>query len=170
MRSFLKRSLRTLGLRTLLRPPYIRHCSQTVYEALLGCCRMWEATHDSRWGDRSQRLLNILLRIQQPDGGFDIGYEFNFGRLHKKGQSTSPELVGLVALCEYAHLFEEKQAGQAAQRAAEWICKRALDMGDGKVAIAYSPYTINEVMVYNGTSFACGALGCYLGRYGGMTS
>ncbi len=158
---------RSIAHATVLRPPHIRHCSQTIYEAILGCLRMWDATAEDKWRERTDRLARILISIQRPDGGFDIGYEFNFGRLHKKGQSTSPELVGLVALSEYARLIDEKQTGPAAHRAAEWIRKRALHMGDGKIAIPYSPYTINEVMVYNGTSFACGALGCYLGQFGG---
>jgi hypothetical protein len=128
---------------------------------------MWEATHDALWEFRAGNVLSILLHIQQPDGGFDIGYDFNFGRLHRKGQSTSPELVGLVALCEYARLFGEEQVRPAAVKAVEWIRKHALDMGERKFAIPYSPITINEVMVYNGTSFACGALGCYLGQFGG---
>lgn len=119
------------------------------------------------WEVRAKNILRILLNIQRPDGGFDIGYDFNFGRLHKKGQSTSPELVGLVALSEYARLFDKTQVEQPALRAVEWIRKHALDLGEGKMAIPYSPYTINEVMVYNGTSFACGALGCYLGQFDG---
>lgn len=151
----------------LLRPPYIRHCSQTIYEALLGCCRMWESTSDLRWRTRADRLLEILLSIQQPDGGFDIGYNFNFGQLHRKGQSTSPELVGLVALSEYARLFGKEQVAPAAEKASNWIRIHSMDMGDGKIAIPYSPHTIKEVMVYNGTSFTCGALGCYLGQFGG---
>lgn len=162
----LKQVLRTIAHRTILSPPKVCHCSQTIYEALLGCCRMWEATKDARWKSRAENILEILTRIQQPDGGFDIGYDFNFGYFHKKGQSTSPELVGLVALNEYARLFGEKKVEQPARHAAEWIREHALDMSEGKVAIPYSPYTINEVMVYNGTSFACGALGCYLGQFG----
>jgi hypothetical protein len=158
---------RYLAQRTVLRPSYVRYCSQTIYEALLGCCRMWEATKSALWKDRAEHVLEILARIQQSDGGFDIGYDFNFGRFHKKGQATSPELVGLVALSEYARLFAKKQAEHPARHAAEWIRERALDMGEGKVAIPYSPYTIKEVMVYNGTSFACGALGCYLGQFSG---
>ena len=163
--------LRKLALATVLRPPYVEHCSQTVYEALLGCCRMWDATGEARWAERSHALAQLLLDIQQPDGGFDIGYEFNFGQIHEKGQSTSPELVALVALSEYARLFEGdspdgSSVAAAAGRAAEWVRYHALDIGDGRFAIAYSPLTVNEVMVYNGTSFACGALGCYLGTFG----
>ncbi|MBN1505721.1 MAG: hypothetical protein JW955_02685 [Sedimentisphaerales bacterium] len=128
---------------------------------------MWEATHAAQWRGRAQRAAELLIRIQQLDGGFDIGYEFDFGRLHRKGQSTSPELVGLVALCEYARLFGGGDVQSAAVRAAEWIRMHALDMGEDKAAIPYSPHTVKEVMIYNGTSFAAGALGCYLGQFGG---
>lgn len=162
----MKSTVRRLVLSTVLRPPSVRYCSQTIYESLLGCCRMWEATGDTRWKARAERVLAILLKIQQPDGGFDIGYDFNFGRLHKRGDSTSPELVGLLALCEYGRLFDRDRVQEAAKRATEWIRRHAQELGGGEVAIPYSPYTINEVMVYNGTSFACGALGYYLGVFG----
>lgn len=167
MRGVLKSTARHLVLNTALRPPSVRYCSQTIYEALLGCCRMWEATGDGRWKERADRVLSILLKIQQPDGGFDIGYDFNFGRLHKRGDSTSPELVGLLALCECGRIFGAERVAAPAAKAAEWIRTHAQDQGGDEVAIPYSPYTINEVMVYNGTSFACGALGCYLGQFGG---
>lgn len=163
----MKKTLRTLAQRTLLAPPHVEHCSQTVYQTLLGCCRMFQATQSQVWRQRADDAVALLMRIQRPDGGFDIGYEFDFGYLHKKGDSTSPELVGLTALCEYARLFGPDRVAQAAQKAADWIRRFAMRLPDGKAAIAYSPYTINEVMVYNGTSFACGALGSYLGQFGG---
>ena len=163
----MKRAFGAIVHHTILSPPKVCYCSQTIYEALLGCCRMWEATNSFLWKDRATHLFDILEKIQQPDGGFDIGYEFNFGYLHRKGESTSPELVALVALTEYARLFGNKQVEQSARSAVEWIRKFAFDMGDGKVAIPYGPYSIEKVMVYNGTSFACGALGCYLGQFSG---
>lgn len=162
--SGLKNFARAVLRRTVLRPPYVRYCSQTIYQSLLGCLRMFEATSQSKWSQRADHLLSILLQIQQPDGGFDIGYDFNFGLMHKKGQSTSPELVALVALAEYARIFGKDKVLTPAQRAADWIRKNAIDKGDGQYAIPYSPYTTDEVMVYNGTSFAAGALGCYLGH------
>lgn len=141
------------------------HCSQTIYETVLGCCRFWRATGDSIWRDRASSACELLLGIQQPDGGFDIGYDFDFGMLHRKGQSTSPEMVGLVALCEYAQLFGAAPVADAARRAAEWIGQHAVDVGHDRIAVPYSPLTTNRIMVYNGTSFACGALGCYLGTF-----
>lgn len=160
----MKKVIRVIAHKTVLRPPYVRYCSQTIYESILGCMRMFEATAELKWNQRADRLLSILLQIQQPDGGFDIGYDFNFGLLHKKGQSTSPELVGLVALAEYGRLFGKDNVLDSAHRAANWIRKNAMDMGDGKYAIPYGPYSVSEVMVYNGVSFAAGALGCYLGH------
>ena len=158
-----KTTARYLAHRTVLRPHFVRHCSQTVYETLLGCLRMWEATGQAVWKDRARRVLALLITIQQTDGGFDIGYAFNFGRLHKKGDSTSPELVGLVAMAEYGRLFGVEAVAAPARRAAEWIRGRALDLAEGRWAIPYSPYTVRDVMVYNGVSFAAGALGRYLG-------
>lgn len=147
---------------TLLRPPCVRYCSQTVYEALLGCLRLWDATADEGWKDRADTVCQILLKIQCPDGGFDIGYDFNFGRLHKKGEATSPELIGLLALVEYYKHFQGNDVERAARRAANWIRSNAMRGSDDRWAISYSPYTIKEVMVYNGISFAAGALGTYL--------
>ena len=158
----MKSILRKIANKTVLRPGYVRHCSQTIYQSLLGCIRMYEATRDEKWKNRSDHLLKILIKIQRPDGGFDIGYDFNFGMLHKKGQSTSPELVGLVALAEYARVFDCKVIHDHADRAAEWIQKRAIKLEDDKYAIPYGPYSTNEIMVYNGVSFAVGALGCFL--------
>lgn len=150
---------------TLLRPVHIRYCSQTVYEALLGCLRLWKATSDPLWKQRAEKVCKILLSIQRPDGGFDIGYEFNFGLLHRKGDATSPELPGLMALVEYYKCFKCDAAAEGAHRAAQWVKDRSLKLSEGKWAIPYSPYTINEVMVYNGTSFAAGALGVYLSEF-----
>jgi len=161
-----KKLAKKVLLHTLFRPASVRNCSQTLYEALLGCCRLHEATGDPQWKKRASEVLALLIEIQRPDGGFDIGYDFNFGRWHKKGQSTSPELVALLAFCEYARLFDRAKVEQPARRAAAWIKAYAHNLGDGRWAIPYSPHTIDEIMVYNGTSFACGALGRYLGEFG----
>lgn len=162
----LKSSLLKLAQKTVLRSPYIRYCSQTIYEVLLGCIRMHEATGLAIWRQRAANLVEILQSIQQPDGGFDIGYDFNFGAFHKKGQSTSPELVGLLALVQYANLFGKEKVYASTDRAVSWIKSHAIDMGESGIAIPYGPYSRSEVMVYNGTSFATGALGCYLGYVG----
>ncbi len=155
--------IKKLIYKYLYTSPYIRHCSQTVYESLLGCIRMYEATKDKKWKARAKKVFKILVKIQRPDGGFDINYDFNFGLYHKKGDSTSPELIGLLALSEYARVFDARKLVKSyAKKAAIWIEKFSTKQPDGSWAIPYSPYTTSEIMVYNGTSFACGALGTYL--------
>jgi len=146
----------------LFYPIQIKYCSQTIYQTLLGCVRLWDATHDEKWEKRAKIVCEILMRIQSPDGGFDIGYDFNFGRLHKKGEPTSPELIGLMALVEYYKRFGGDHVATAAKKAANWISNNAIQLTGDKWAIPYAPYSIKEIMVYNGTSFAAGALGVYL--------
>lgn len=146
----------------LLRPSTVIYCSQTIYQVLIGCLRLWDKTQDLLWKRRADELCNILLKIQKQDGGFDIGYDFNFGLMHTKGESTSPELIGLIALVEYYKRFGNDNVKQGAQKAALWIKKHSLIMDDDKWAIPYAPYSTNRVMVYNGTTFAAGALGVYL--------
>lgn len=146
--------------------PKVRYCSQTIYEGLLGCLRMYETTKDLKWKKRSEKVMAILKQIQMPDGGFDIGYDFFFGMMHKKGDSTSPEMVGLLALTEYARVFSAYDAVQPyADRAVCWIRKNVKKISEGVYAIPYSPYTTSEIMVYNGTSFVCAALGYYIGVF-----
>ncbi len=163
----MKISFKRAILNTLLKFPYIKHCSQTVYESLLGCCRMWEFSKSQLWKKRAENCLAILIKIQKKDGGFDIGYDFNFGLLHKKGLPTSPELVGLIALCEFSKLFGAEKTYLSAKKAAEWIRNNIVILNKDMMAIPYSPYTTKNIMIYNGTSFACGALGCYIGVFGG---
>ncbi len=150
---------------TLLKPLEVRYCSQTIYEVLIGCLRLYEATNNQIWRKRAEKVCEVLISIQQSDGGFDIGYEFNFGRIHNKGESTSPELVSLIALTKYYKLFGGEDVANAAHRAASWIKTKAIRKSENKWIIPYAPITTNEVMVYNGTSFAAGALGVYLSEF-----
>lgn len=151
----------------LLKPPHVKWCSQTIYQSLLGTIKLYEFTNEKIWEERSDKLLNILLEIQQADGGFDIGYDFNFGMLHKKGESTSPEMVGLLAMLEYGRVFGfSKRLNECCRKAVVWIVNNSIKINDQEYYIPYAPYSTNKVMVYNGTSFVCGALGYYIGLTG----
>ncbi|WP_439504244.1 beta-L-arabinofuranosidase domain-containing protein [Sediminibacterium sp.] len=146
----------------LLFPTKVNMCSQTLYQSLLGTIRLYQHNNDKKWEKRANQLVKLLVQIQRPDGGFDIGYDFNFGKFHKKGESTSPELVAMLALVEYYKIFGGEEVKISAQKAAKWIKSNALNLGDGNWSIPYGPYSTKEVMVYNGTSFAVGAIGVYL--------
>ncbi|WP_143475895.1 hypothetical protein [Pseudoalteromonas sp. EB27] len=110
-----------------------------------------------------------LLNIQKKDGGFDIGYDFNFGFEHKKGESTSPELYAVTVLnvsydilVEYSEYSElSKKIKKSIVAAVNWIKihSRLKHEGSSEWVIPYGPYSTNKTMVYNGVSFAAGALG-----------
>lgn len=148
--------------KNLLYPPKVKFCSQTIYQSLLGCLHLWDFINKDIWHNRAKQLCDILIEIQQPDGGFDIGYDFNFGLFHRKGESTSPELVALWALVEYYKRFKYPPAEKAMHRAASWIKDNVIWSSDEKCYIPYAPYSTKEIIVYNGTSFAAGSLGIYL--------
>lgn len=148
----------------LLKPPFVKYCSQTIYQAMLGSIKLYEATNDLLWKEECDYLLKILLSIQRPDGGFDIGYEFNFGLLHKKGDSTSPEMIGLLALLEYKRVFGLKEEIETAISIAIGWIENNYTSANEKHYFPYSPMNTKEQMVYNGSSFVIGGLGVYLGE------
>lgn len=154
-------------LRRLIPLAHVDNSSQTLYQALLGSINMYEASQDVYWKLRSDYIKDRLLDIQQDDGGFDIGYNFNFGYKHKKGESTSPELVAVIALCRYAEVFDKKdELRNSIEKAISWIVKFSTKVSTDEWAIPYGPYSTSDIVVYNGTSFACSALGVYIGIYG----
>jgi len=147
---------------TLLRPPYVRHCCQTIYMSLSGCINLWDATHDEQWHIRASSLCSLLQKIQRPDGGFDPGYDYNFGKLHRKGESISSEIFGLSVLMRYYVRFGGSDVKTSIHRATNWIKQFSTQINEEMWAIPYGPYSSKKIMVYNGTSFVAGALGEYL--------
>jgi len=158
MKAFLHKILKSL----FLFPVKVNFCSQSIYRTLLGCLYLSDFTNDIIWEKRAEKLCAILIRIQRPDGGFDNGYDYDFGRFHRKGESIAPELVGLIALVEHFKRFGGNNIELAARRAANWIKTNAFQISEDQWAIPYGPYSSKDVMVYNGTSFAAGSLGIYL--------
>jgi|GEM_PF-3372304 len=168
MKKLVKKTISKIVDNTINRPLWVQHCSQTLYQSALGCIRMWDETGDLKWQLRAEKVVHLILESQQPDGGFDIGYRFNFGYPHKVGESTSPELPGLLALAEYLSKQADPQTLAAAERAMSWIERFAFKTEvNGEWAIPYGPYSSIDVVNYNGVSFACGALGKYLSVFGG---
>lgn len=158
--------MKELVKRILLKPPHVTWCSQTIYQALLGCIKLYEASTDVKWKTRALHLCGILKKIQCEDGGFDIAYDFNFGMLHRKGESTSPEMIGLLAFVEYGRVFGfDEELKEHCDSAVEWILRNS-KWEDELCYVPYAPHSTSSIMVYNGTSFAAGALGYYLGILG----
>jgi len=147
---------------TINKPIYVKFCVQTIYQSLNGCLRLWEFTKKEEWKERSIELFTILNDLQCDDGGFDPGYEYNFGKLHLKGESISSETFALLVLCKYYKNFPSDLVKKSCKKGSLWIKNHAFNIKSDEWAIPYGPYNTNEVMVYNGTSFAAAALGVYL--------
>lgn len=100
------------------------------------------------------RIVAIVRKIQRPDGGFDIGYAFNFGLLHAKGESTAPESLMLVPLILCKQLEFDVSVTDVIERGIRWILERMVYVDERSAYMPYGPDRSKDVIVYNGTSFA----------------
>lgn len=146
---------------TILRPKWVKYCSQTLYESLFFCNNMYEITKDEYWKKEGSGIIVKIRQIQQNDGGFDIGYEFDFGKIHKKGWSSAPECKLLVSLIEFGHMFGFDGVIDIVEKGIKWILNNSIQMTEDKWAIPYCPAATKEVMIYNGVSFALAPLAMY---------
>jgi hypothetical protein len=154
----MRKVLRKIAYSTALRPKRVRQSSQTLYETVLGCLALFEATNDSHWRDRAADAAKLIVANQLPDGGFDIGYEFDFGKQRGLKQSTAPECKSVIALSEMHRAQPNAMLEESIARAKNWILKNTVQLPDGGAYLPYCPGASREVMVYNGVSFGAGAL------------
>ncbi|EIA0804350.1 hypothetical protein ACFJZ3_002545 [Vibrio vulnificus] len=161
----------------IFKEAYVRRCSQTVYQSLMAAVSVHRIEKKTSTLALVEEIALVLVSIQRPDGGFDIGYDFNFGKLHRKGESTSPELYAVVALnAAYDVLLEDREnykesiilIESSIKMSVEWIKQHYIQIDDRNCAIPYGPYSTKNIMVYNGVSFAVGALGTSLRFYKGQ--
>lgn len=138
--------------------------SQTLYESLLGCIDLYEATGDDFWADQSGDIARLIVEHQNPDGGFNIGFQFVFGTdVYKSdpNESTAPELLSLYALYKYQEVFGDQSFNNAIEKAIRWILRFAYQADEGKYAVPYAPYSVSDAHIVNGTSFALPGLAYY---------
>jgi len=117
------------------------------------------------WLGLIKEVVDIIIVVQHDDGGFDIGYDFDYGSKHKTGEPTTPEMLMLVSLkLAKNHLKNWDRYTDlliSISKAEKWIISfaRKADIG---WEIPYSPYSDSNVVVNNAVSFAIGALGIEL--------
>ncbi len=148
---------------------FVMNSSQTIYELLRGCVILANFNR-AKWDPRVRNLTKLLIEIQKNDGGFDIGYDFYFGLLHKRGESTTPESIANIALYEsWKYLSDNPsddclliQTENSIFKCGEWLLKHSNKTSDGFHYIPYAPYSSNSLIVINAMSFAAGALVPYL--------
>lgn len=145
--------------------------SQTLYEALLTALDMYESCTNENdkkfWENESFKLANLIKNTQLPNGGFDLGYNFVFGKGLEKTYSkeaTTPEVLSVYALYRYTETFGlEKSSFISAniENGVKWILNNIIAI-DNYYAIPYAPHTYDKVHITNGVSFAIGALAYYV--------
>ncbi|MCK4998858.1 MAG: hypothetical protein KAS23_04955 [Anaerohalosphaera sp.] len=156
--------LKKMIRKTLLWPDINVVSSQTLYQSLLGCIDLYETTKDEYWAEQCKLIGELICEHQNPDGGFDIGFQFVFGtNVYKSdpNESTSPELLSLYALYRYREIFNDESVDHAIEQAVNWILRFVYEVADGKYAIPYAPYSVPDAHIVNGTSFALPGLAYY---------
>jgi hypothetical protein len=102
-----------------------------------------------------------IVQTQLPDGGFDIGYQFNFGPnlgKRKAREGTSPEMLSVTALALFRKQFgDDGSVVNAIQKGVKWINDRMVQIGTAS-AIPYAPDSFDGVHITNATSFCLSAV------------
>ncbi|QHA93678.1 hypothetical protein [Bacillus sp. N1-1] len=135
--------------------------SQTLYESLLFCLDMYNLTLEEAWFVEAKVIAKMISENQNPDGGFDIGYNFIFGNnLSKKTmkESTTPEILSLYALVKYQKVTGDKSFEEAIEKATSWVIEHSYRYKGDFYVIPYAPLTYKEVHITNGVSFTIGAI------------
>lgn len=136
--------------------------SQTLYECLFYNLNLYKIKKDDSYYKRCQKIANEICVSQLFDGGFDLGYDFIFGKdLHKKNkkEGTSPELLSITALSLYFEISDKTdlKVKSAINKGMSWIDKRIIKVDDFH-AIPYAPDTYKYVHIINATSFCISAI------------
>jgi len=131
--------------------------SQTLYEAMFYLLNVRDEIDDSQ-----RNLANLIVQTQLEDGGFDIGYDFQFGpnlsKTHEK-EGTSPELLSLVALAKYYRRDSSNLlVKDAIDKGVNWILSRVVKLENNQYAIPYAPDSYRGIHITNATSFCISAL------------
>lgn len=142
--------------------------SQTLYECLFFAVNRWRQTGTTDWLRQCEKVALEIVQDQLPDGGFDIGYDFIFGKgLRKKSvrEGTSPELLSVTALGLFVlHCGQQVsdstnlKVRKSLDSGVEWIFRYLKEQPDGSFAIPYAPLSHEGIHITNATSFALSAL------------
>ncbi len=134
--------------------------SQTLYECLLFLLEAQECQPRDEFQVAARRVASLIVESQLPDGGFDIGYNFRFGRRLEKShpkEGTTPEVLSLTSLALYHRVFFDDAVLPTLQLGLNWIRRHLLWMED-RCAVPYAPLTSSRVHITNATSFALSAM------------
>lgn len=158
-------SVRNKILKVINKPVNNIKSSQTLYEALLTCINLGKVYPCMQYKQFAEEIARLIIESQLEDGGFDIGYNFQFGKSmekkHKR-ESTTPEILSLYALIAYYEMYRDDEVIFAIDKAVKWIVQNSIEMEKDIWAIPYAPCSYREIHITNATSFAVVALAYYV--------
>lgn len=153
-------SVKNLIIKFINSPEKNIYSSQTLYECLFFLIENSEF-------NQSYEVVKLIIDSQLEDGGFDIGYDFLFGKgltktLDKEG--TTPETLSITALGLFLDKFSDKLNEKEMSD-----CKKSINLGlewifshhiliNNVAAIPYAPHSFQYVHITNATSFALSAI------------
>ena len=157
-------SIRNKILKMVNKPVKNIKSSQTLYEALLTSINLGKVHPCIPYRQSAEKIARLIVESQLEDGGFDIGYNFQFGKGMKKKnkkESTSPEILSLYALTAYYEMYHDDEVIPAIEKAVKWTVNNSVEVEKNLWAIPYAPCSYTEIHITNATSFAVAALAYY---------
>ncbi|NOU89004.1 hypothetical protein GC102_25120 [Paenibacillus sp. LMG 31460] len=139
--------------------------SQTLYEALFTTINLDLKYHDPIYKEQSDQLAKLIIESQLDDGGFDIGYNFSFGKnMGKKNhiESTTPEILSIYALIKYYDIYKDDSVKPAIVKGIEWVKKYSYKYRANYWVIPYAPCSYKEVHITNAVTFTVATLAYYM--------
>ncbi|KMM36750.1 hypothetical protein [Guptibacillus hwajinpoensis] len=139
--------------------------SQTLYEALFTTINMDLKYGDETYKIQSQEIAKLIIKTQLEDGGFDIGYNFSFGKnMNKQHQkeSTAPEILSIYALIKYYSVYQDDSVKQAILKGINWVKNYSYKIGNNYWVIPYAPCSYKEVHITNAITFTVATLAYYM--------
>ena len=161
----MKNNFKNSILRFINKPEKNILSSQTLYELAFTNINMFSHSKDRKYLEQAKNDIEMIISTQLDDGGFDLGYDFIFGKgLSKtaKKEGTSPELLSLTALSIYKEVArcDSPRVMRAIENALKWIKDRILQVSPGVYAMPYAPDSLNRVHIINASSFTISAIAC----------
>jgi hypothetical protein len=159
--SSVRSAIGTVLKKIFFRPPFVKHSVQTIYKSLQGCIYLHQSNAEGNWLYEVHKLAIILINIQNPDGGFDTGYNYHFGSdmLHRKGQSLACETTALTVIGQYQEINPAKDFDEFISSGLDWIKQYSVRKDNGFYIIPYCPDIVNDTIIINGISFTAAAMG-----------
>ncbi|KZY76869.1 hypothetical protein A3740_11720 [Oleiphilus sp. HI0068] len=138
--------------------------SQTLYECLFALINLYRIEKTEEHLHSARDVAYKICDTQLIDGGFDLGYDFIFGKALSKAnkkEGTSPELLSITALSiYYQEIDKDIKVYDSIIKGLNWVKKRLIKIDDDgfTYAIPYAPDSYEKVHIINATSFALSSI------------